>query len=143
MSQDEPCVHERDATGPLARFFYSRGLPCVECEREARDAWIEGVRAKLTAGLEAAARGERYDWNPTEPPQSTQPEYPPARAWPRTAGVHHVLPDESAHPVGECTDACHTVGGPYAARPGWIVRVQSFTPLRAPDAGGVGRGGRQ
>lgn len=66
MRPDEPCRHERDATGPLTRFFYNTGLPCVECEREAHDAWIEGVRAKLTAGLEAAARGERYDWHPVE-----------------------------------------------------------------------------
>ena len=64
MRPDEPCVHERDATGPLARFFYNTGLPCVECEREAHDAWLETVRAKLAAGLEAAARGETYDWNP-------------------------------------------------------------------------------
>lgn len=77
MRRGEPCVHERDETGPLARFFYTTGLPCVECEREAHEAWLETVRAKLTAGLEAAARGERYDWNPTEPPPDAncpQPE---------------------------------------------------------------------
>lgn len=79
MSQDEPCVHERDATGPLARFFFNTGLPCVECEREAHDAWIESVRAKLIAGLEAAARGQRYDWNPVDPPPDTgYPEPRPA-----------------------------------------------------------------
>lgn len=64
MRPDEPCRHEWDETGPLARFFYVTGLPCTQCEREARDAWIEDVRAKLTAGLEASARGEGYDWNP-------------------------------------------------------------------------------
>lgn len=79
MRPDEPCRHERDVTGPLARFFYNTGLPCVECEREAHEAWIEGVRAKLTAGLEAAARGETYDWNPVEPPPDTSyPEPEPA-----------------------------------------------------------------
>lgn len=79
MRPDEPCRHERDATGPLARFFFNRGLPCVQCEREAHDAWIETVRAKLTAGLEAAARGERYDWNPVDPPPDTgYPEPEPA-----------------------------------------------------------------
>lgn len=68
MRRDEPCVHEWDATGPLARFWFRFGLPCSECEREAHEAWVETVRAKLTAGLEAAARGERYDWNPVDPP---------------------------------------------------------------------------
>ena len=47
MRPDEPCVHERAATGPLARFFYNTGLPCVECEREAHEAWLEGVRAEI------------------------------------------------------------------------------------------------
>lgn len=79
MRPDEPCVHERDATGPLARFFSVTGLPCTQCGREARDAWLETVRAKLAAGLEAAACGERYDWNPTEPPPDTSyPEPEPA-----------------------------------------------------------------
>lgn len=79
MRPDEPCVHERDATGPLARFFYNTGLPCVECEREAHEAWIETARAKLAAGLEAAARGEHYDWNPVDPPPDTSyPEPEPA-----------------------------------------------------------------
>lgn len=58
-----------------------------------------------------------------------QPEYPPARAWPRTPGTHHVQADETAHPVSECTDTCRAVGGPYVARPGWVVRVQAFMPL--------------
>lgn len=80
MRPDEPCVHERDATGPLARFFYNTGLPCVECERDAHEAWIEGVRAKLAAGLEAAACGEHYDWNPVEPPPDTGYPQPPEPA---------------------------------------------------------------
>lgn len=80
MRPDEPCVHERDATGPLARFFCNTGRPCVECEREAHEAWIEGVRAKLAAGLEAAACGEHYDWNPVEPPPDTSYPQPPGPA---------------------------------------------------------------
>lgn len=79
MRLDEPCVHERDATGPLARFFYNTGLPCAQCEREAHEAWLDTVRAKLAAGIEAAARGERYDWNSAEPPPDTShPEPEPA-----------------------------------------------------------------
>lgn len=94
MRPDEPCVHERDATGPLAQFFFNTGLPCVQCEHEARDAWIEGVRAKLTAGLEAAARGERYDWNPVDPPPDTS--YPPP---PEPAELAYVLePRDDAPP---------------------------------------------
>lgn len=63
MRPDEPCVHERDTTGPLARFFFNTGQPCVECEAEAHAAWEASVRAKLTAGLAAAAAGERFDWD--------------------------------------------------------------------------------
>lgn len=92
MRPDEPCVHERDETGPLARFFYNTGLPCAQCEREAHEAWIDGVRAKLTAGLEAAARGETYDWNPTEPPPDTG--YPQ----PEPAGDAYVLEPRADSP---------------------------------------------
>lgn len=67
MRPDEPCVHEREATGPLGRFFFVNGLPCSECAAGAHAAWIEQVRAKLAAGLDAAGRGERYDWDAPEP----------------------------------------------------------------------------
>lgn len=63
MRPDEPCVHERDATGPLGRFFFNTGMPCTECEREAYAAWEQAVRGKLAAGLAAAAAGEPFDWD--------------------------------------------------------------------------------
>lgn len=66
MRPDEPCPHERDATGPLARFFFNTGLSCTQCETEAHAAWVESVRGKLTAGLAAAAAGRRYDWDAAE-----------------------------------------------------------------------------
>lgn len=66
---DEPCVHERDQDpdGPLFRFFFHTGLPCAMCEAEEHAAWVESVRARLVAGLEAAAAGERFDWDAPAP----------------------------------------------------------------------------
>lgn len=69
MRADEPCVHERDQDpdGPLFRFFFHTGLPCAQCQAEEHAAWVESVRARLTAGLEAAAAGERFDWGAPDP----------------------------------------------------------------------------
>lgn len=69
MRADEPCVHEcdQDPDGPLFRFFFHTGLPCRECETEAHAAWVESVRARLVAGLEAAAAGESFDWDAPDP----------------------------------------------------------------------------
>lgn len=77
MRADEPCVHERDATFPLGRFFFLTGLPCAECAAEEHAAWVESVRDRLTAGLKAAAAGVPFDWD--EPEHSDEPAFALAR----------------------------------------------------------------
>lgn len=66
MRADEPCVHEREMTFPLGRFFFHTGLPCAQCQAEEHAAWVESVRARLMAGLEAAAAGQPFHWDAPE-----------------------------------------------------------------------------
>lgn len=112
------------------------GMPDWLVEHLAASAFDEHVAE--TRALDRAMLDEenrRLHEHTLRQSRSAQPEYPPPRAWPRARGVHHVRFDETAHPVGECTDACRATDGPYAARPGWIVRVQRCEPLHDPDAG--------
>lgn len=67
MRADEPCVHEREATFPLGRFFFHASLPCAECAAEEHAAWVESVRGRLIAGLKAAAAGEPFAWTEPDP----------------------------------------------------------------------------
>jgi hypothetical protein len=64
---DGPCVHQRDRTHPLGWFAFRFRLPCSECAAEAHKAWVEQVRGKLLAGLEAAAGGRRIEWDDPPP----------------------------------------------------------------------------
>ena len=75
MRPDEPCVHERDATGPLARFFYNTGLPCAQCEREAHEAWEASVRDRLHSALYAIGHGWGWQWE--APGVYGRPDLPP------------------------------------------------------------------
>lgn len=67
---DEPCKHDLEyAEFPLPFWHWPRfaGVGCADCEREEFVAWVESVRIRLLAGLEAAAAGESFDWDTPEP----------------------------------------------------------------------------
>ena len=69
MTDAEPCKHDLEyAEFPLPYWHWPRlaGAPCPDCEREEHAAWVESVRGRLVAGLEAAAAGERFDWDAPE-----------------------------------------------------------------------------
>jgi hypothetical protein len=74
MRADEPCVHERELTFPLGRFFFLTGLPCAECAAEEHAAWVESVRVRLVAAVEAIGRGEPVVWDTW--PRAEEPEEP-------------------------------------------------------------------
>lgn len=70
MTDAEPCKHDLEyAEFPLPYWHWPRlaGAPCPDCEREEHAAWVESVRTRLVAGLEAAAAGERFDWAAPDP----------------------------------------------------------------------------
>lgn len=69
VAADDPelCAHVRELmAGTVLRWawvwYVRRG--CPECEREAHEAWVEQVRERLLAGLEAAAEGRNFKWEP-------------------------------------------------------------------------------
>jgi len=63
VTDAEPCVHEREMTFPLGRFFFLTDLPCRQCEREQHEAWVESVRDRMADALAAAAAGEPFRWS--------------------------------------------------------------------------------
>ena len=70
MTDAEPCKHDLEyAEFPLPFWHWPRfaGTSCPDCVHEAYLAWVESVRGRLIAGLEAAAAGERFDWDAPGP----------------------------------------------------------------------------
>ena len=66
LDDPELCEHQREALRspfPLG-WYYFMARRCFECEREANEAWVESVRGKLLAGLQSAAEGRRFEWEP-------------------------------------------------------------------------------
>lgn len=64
LNDPELCTHQREALRspfPLG-WFYFMARRCFECEREAHETWVEHVRERLLAGLEAAREGRQFEW---------------------------------------------------------------------------------